>query len=113
MKFKPGTDWWPWLVQGVIGTVLGTFIGLAGISSRSHHGFKLDTGLVLPFLTGTALIGLAFGSLELYKPGECHERIFPHDPPGVTGVGKILSILLMIAGVILTLATLARQFHLF
>ncbi len=111
MKSKRGTDWLSWILQGIAGAVVGTLLGFL-IIARRRHGFWLDAGLILPFLTGAALIGLGLGSLVGYKLWDGGTCVFPLDAPRITGFGQALSFLLTSAGIILALVTLGRQFHL-
>ena len=107
---KKSANWLAWILQGIFGFVAGAVGGLILIS-RGRSGLWLDRQLLLPFLTGTALIGAGLGSRygDRLWLGDSYKMI-PPDEPEQSNLSDILSWCLIAAGVATCVVTILRQF---
>ncbi len=103
-------DWLSFVMHFIFGLLVGGALGLFTICRR-RHGIWLQEELILPYLSGTALI---FGGLGA-KLGDRlwmgdNYRVIPPNVPTHNKASFCLSILAMVLGGILAALSLFRHF---
>jgi len=107
---KKETDWISWTLHALLGAFIGAVLGFA-IITRRRHGFWLDDTLIHPFIIASALVGVGIGSMfgDKLWLGDNY-KMFPPDAPKTTGFSKALSVLFIGAGLLVSMAIIARHF---
>ena len=95
---KPQADWLGWTMQGVFGFLVGVAVGCYFLF-RGRAGFGLHSGLMIPCLIGTGLIGAGLGARygDRLWMGDNY-RIIPPDEPEQSVLSDWLAWFLVAAG---------------
>jgi ABC-type sulfate transport system permease component len=113
MSFRPksnSADWLSWVMQAIVGLVVGALAGLTLASRGRAGGWRIDESLLLPFILGTALMGAALASHygDRLWIGDNYRVIAP-DGVQHSRSSQFLTFFLGILGLILTLSAILRQ----
>ena len=114
---KRGADWFAWILQFIVGLVVGALFGFALLYlkfGRRRGGgspiFKIAPDQVSTFVWGAALIIAGLASLlgDRLWLGSSYTRILP-DGLTHSRVSRFISIVTMVLGGILFLSAIFRQ----